>query len=209
MFFGKRFSGYHGGHLSGLDILVLSIIKNTENITGYDIIQKINKNFKGMWKASAGTIYPLLNRLSEKKTVSIEEIIENNRQKKIYTITETGIEELRDVLENKLQPSIDTLGGFIRTILKAIPKTSCFSMSAMPVHCMVIPEQEESDIGVKNIKTTIQKLTKVKNGLEKQLQDIEAQLSRYKTLLEEAELDRKNNTKIIPITDDDEEFENF
>ena len=124
MFFGKRFSGYHGGHLSGLDILVLSIIKNTENITGYDIIQEINKNFKGLWSASAGTIYPLLNRLSGKRTVSIEEITENNRKKKIYTITETGIEELKDVLENKLQPSIDTLGGFILTTLQKIPETN-------------------------------------------------------------------------------------
>ena len=53
MFFGKRFHGHHKSDLSGLEILVLSIIKNKNTISGYDISQTINNNFRGMWKASA------------------------------------------------------------------------------------------------------------------------------------------------------------
>ena len=66
IFFGKRFSGYHGSSISGLEILVLSLVKNNPDITGYDIIQEVNNKFKPIWKASAGTIYPLLDRLISK-----------------------------------------------------------------------------------------------------------------------------------------------
>ncbi len=65
MFFGKRFRGYQTDTLSGLDILVLNIIKAHSGITGYEITQIINKRFRGLWRGSAGTIYPLLNKLAE------------------------------------------------------------------------------------------------------------------------------------------------
>ncbi|MFX1313937.1 MAG: PadR family transcriptional regulator, partial [Promethearchaeota archaeon] len=41
-------------------------MKNSNGISGYEIIQEINKKFKPIWKASPGTIYPLLNRLETK-----------------------------------------------------------------------------------------------------------------------------------------------
>jgi DNA-binding PadR family transcriptional regulator len=71
MFFGKRFASYHADSLSGIEILVLSIIKNHNGTTGYDIIQKIKEKFGGMWHASAGTIYPLLSRLADKILIKI------------------------------------------------------------------------------------------------------------------------------------------
>ncbi|GAH71584.1 unnamed protein product, partial [marine sediment metagenome] len=87
MFFGKRFSGYRGEAFSGLDLLVLSIIRSHEGISGYKISQVINRKFKPMWRASPGTIYPLLNRLNDKGFVETEEFIDkNNRKKKIYRI---------------------------------------------------------------------------------------------------------------------------
>ena len=84
MFFGRRFTGYHRGALSGLDILVLSIIKNKGKISGYAIIQKLNKQFRGMGSTSAGTIYPLLSRLEKKGLV----------KKRVYFITDKGVDKL-------------------------------------------------------------------------------------------------------------------
>ncbi|MFX1257103.1 MAG: PadR family transcriptional regulator [Promethearchaeota archaeon] len=216
MFFGKRFSGYHRFSLSGLDILVLSIIKNNDGISGYEIIQKINKKFKDLWKASAGTIYPLLNRLAEKKYVKTEKIIENNRQKKIYKITEIGNQGLKKVLENNLQPSINTLGDYIKTIFKAsilseetIEKMMC---------CFPFPDfpfEEEinlSDLSSKNIerlKRIIQHLKRGKLRLEKRINKINEKIEKYTEFLKEIEIKRYKNAKPIEIVDNDEEFDNF
>jgi len=103
MFFGKRFSGHQSGSLSGLDILVLSIIENFDGISGYALIRKINEKFKDLWRASPGTIYPLLNRLTMKGYINIEAIIRNNRQLKLYRITESGKKGLKEILKNNLE----------------------------------------------------------------------------------------------------------
>jgi DNA-binding PadR family transcriptional regulator len=205
MFFGRRFSGHHKGRLSGLDILVLSIIKNNNGISGYDIIQQIEIKFKGSWKASAGTIYPLLSRLTEKTLIAIQEITENKRQKKIYMITEKGIEELKYILENKLQSSINTIGDYIKTVIKAIPMFSCFPFPDMQEHCMFIPENKEDVNDYKQIKSIVQNFTVVKQRLETKLEEINNKLNHYEKIFEKM----RSEAKSIEIVDDDEEFENF
>ena len=216
MFFGKKFSGYHRGRLSGLDILVLSIIKNNDGISGYNLIQKINKKFKDLWKASAGTIYPLLSRLAEKYLVEIEEIMKNNRQIKIYRITETGKTALKNVLENNLEPSINTLGDYIRTIFKAsVPNEKTIERMR---HCFPFPEIpfdeeiDESDFSLKNIerlKRIIWHLKRGKQRLEKNLDRMNKKIDRFTKILEKLEVERQKNAKPIEIIDNNEEFENF
>jgi DNA-binding PadR family transcriptional regulator len=212
MFFGKRFSGHHRqGLLSGLDMLVLSIVKSNSKtgITGYDLIQKINKKFKGLWKASAGTIYPLLGRLSSKDLVNIEEVSENNRQKKLYKISETGINELKKVLEHDLQPSITTLNDFIQTIVGAIPSFSCFTPPDIHDYCMVIPEIKGEINEYSRIKQAITKLENAKIRLKKRLEKIDGKIIQYKSILEKVEEKRSENARIIEIVEDDDEFDKF
>ena len=216
MFFGKKFSGYHRGRLSGLDILVLSIIKNDDGISGYDIIQKINKKFKDLWKASAGTIYPLLNRLTEKKFVMSEDITENNRQKKIYFITEIGKSALKRVLENNLEPSMNTLGDYIKTIMKAtLPSDETMEkmMCHFPFPDLAFDDQfNEADYSLKNIhhlERILSHLNHGKNRLQGRLEIIDKKIEKYTTILKKIKKNRDKNAKAIEITDDDEEFENF
>lgn len=212
MFFGKRFSGYRGGPLSGLDILVLSIIKNHDGISGYDIIQKINEKFKLLWRASPGTIYPLLNRLFLKKYVESEEIIdENNRHKKIYTITDQGIDRLKDVLKDNLEISMNTLGDFIRTIVRAwVPNEEKINrvMTCFPFHCSPyvreIDENDYTQSNIDRINRRIEDLEFSKKRLSKRLEDIKNQIQNYIELKEKLEIRREKETRIIPILDDDE-----
>ncbi|GAH35276.1 unnamed protein product [marine sediment metagenome] len=121
MFFGKRFRGYQTATLSGLDVLVLNIIKSHSGITGYKITQIINRRFKGLWRGSAGTIYPLLNKLAKNGFVRISEIIEGNRPKKKYNITKTGEDELKNVLTDNIFPSMNSLMDYIFTIVDDFP----------------------------------------------------------------------------------------
>lgn len=215
MFFGKRFSGYHGGHSSGLDILVLSMIKNNDGISGYEIIQKINRKFKNVWRASSGTIYPLLNRLAKQQFVDIEEKTENNRLKKIYRITKRGIEGLKKVLENNLQPNIDTLGDYIQTVLKAIPSKKHFEQMfgcfpyTFPEYSKLDKKIDKSDYSPRNIErieSIIQELEEKKIYFTDRIHKLDKSLEDYKKNLEKLKKEKEKHTKIIPIIDDDEEF---
>ena len=216
MFFGKRFSGYKGEPFSGLDILVLSIIRNREGVSGYEISQIINKKFKPIWRASPGTIYPLLNRLDEKGFVNTEEIIdENNRQKKIYRITSQGIERLKEVLKENFEPSMNTLGDYIQTIVNAwLPNEKQIKgvMSCFPYHCVPIEREfDQEDFSLRNIKRIERIVKDLKFSKERilmRLNEINNAIEKYEGILEDLIKKREANIKIIPIVDDDE-YEKF
>jgi len=221
MFFGKRFSGYHGGPFSGLDILVLSIIKDYDKtydgISGYEVIQEINKQFKDLWRASPGTIYPLLNRLAIKGYVNAQEIIdENNRQKKNYIITENGKNRLKEILGDNLESSMDALGEYLKKIVKTwkLPNDERIkrAMACFPYHCgPPIKDIDEDDYSLSNVnklKSRINDLEESKENLSSRLNIIEERLTNYRDILNNLEDKRQKNTRIIEIVED-KEFENF
>lgn len=216
MFFGKRFSGHHSGPFSGLDILVLSIIRNREGISGYEISQEINKKFKPMWRASPGTIYPLLNRLDEKGFVEIKEFInENNRQKKIYRITIQGTERLKEILKDNFEPSMNTLGDYIRTVVNAwLPHEKGIRgvMSCFPDHCTPtqreINQEDFSLVNINKLERIIKNLKFSKERITIRLEEINKEIEDYENILKDLKIKREINTKTIPIVDDDE-YEKF
>jgi len=216
MFFGKRFSGYRGEDFSGLDLLVLSIIRSHKGLSGYEISQVINRKFKPMWRASPGTIYPLLNRLDEKGFVESEEFIdENNRQKKIYRITPQGIERLKETLKDNFENSMNTLGDYIRTVVNAwLPHEKRIKgvMSCFPFHCAPVERKiNEDDYSLKNIERVERIVNDLKFSKERisiRLKEIEKEIKTYNEILEELKKKRNANTKTIPIVDNDE-YENF
>ncbi len=209
MFFGSRFSHSHKRKLSGLGLLVMSIIKDREDgITGYDIIQEINKEFKH-WNVSAGTLYPLLKSLAEKELVSVNKVMEGNRRKKLYYITENGRAKLEKVIEQRMQTSFDHIGDFINAIKKSFPGLSCFPISDMPVYCSYIPEHHKASCDLKHKQITIEKYTRVKETLENQLKEVNVQLTKLKSQVKEIKAEREKIMKPIEIIDDDEEFEKF
>jgi len=211
MFFGKRFSGHKSGILSGLDILVLSIIENYDGISGYDLIRNINDKFKKLWHASPGTIYPLLNRLANKGFIEKELVTKNNRNIKLYRITEAGKNELKEVLESNLEPSINTLGEYLRTIVQTwIPNEdrihsmmSCFPFHREHSH-RTIDEDDYSIVNIERVKRILGELNFSKVRISKRLNHIEKRISHFEGLLNDLKSKRKENTKTIEIVDDDE-----
>ncbi len=59
----KLFGGGKKKRLTPLEFVILESILNSNGLSGYDIMQKLNKNFAGTWKAYSGTIYPILSKL--------------------------------------------------------------------------------------------------------------------------------------------------
>jgi len=212
MFFGKKFSGHEeGGIFSGLDILVLSIIENYDGISGYDLARSINKKFNKLWHASPGTIYPLLNRLAKKGFIEMEVVIKNNRNIKLYRITESGQIRLKEVLKNNLEPSIDTLGEYLRTIVQTwIPDEdrihtmmSCFPFHREHSH-RNIDKEDYSIANIERVKRILGELNFSKKRLSKRMDHIAKRISHFEIILNDLKVKRKENTKTIEIVDDDE-----
>ncbi len=216
MFFGKRFYGHKSGQISGLDILVLSIIKNFDGISGYDLIQEINSKFRRLWRATPGTIYPLLNQLTERNFLTIEKILKNNRELKIYRITTEGKERLHEVLKDNLASSMGTLGDYISTIIQTwVPNEESINeaMSCFPFHCRPkmrdIDEEDCSLNNIEHIKRIIHDLTFSKGRLSHRLEEIEKRLSYFLELFEKLKNEREKKMKTIDIVDDEEFLRDF
>lgn len=77
---------------------------------GYEIISSLSEKSHGLWRPSAGSIYPNLQLLEEQEMVKCEE----KDGKKVYTLTDKGrasAEEAKDHLKNRFEG----IGGSIET----------------------------------------------------------------------------------------------
>ncbi|MHA2038934.1 MAG: PadR family transcriptional regulator [Promethearchaeota archaeon] len=202
------FSTYRKGARTGLEILVLKIIQNNvSGITGYDIIQKITSKPRGLWRGTAGSIYPLLKNLADKGLVRIEEITDNRRIKKEYYITEKGSNALKEALSNNIYPSMRSFMDSIFTLIGDIPrvKKNVETMfCSFPHHHHV--ELDENDVSLKNqqhIRNVIIRLESSKDELNHRVKILGEQIIRYKDILANIEKKRKEESKPIEIYDDD------
>ena len=198
----------HGtGEIRGLEILVLKIINHNSGITGYDIIQKIASKPRGLWKGTAGSIYPILKNLAVKELVRIEEIYDSKRLKKGYHITIEGKKVLKNALSNNIYPSMHSFMDSIFTLIGDLPrvKRNVETMfCSFPHHRNI--EIDESDLTLKNqqhIKNVVKRLETSRIELNQRLTIIDNQITRYKSILVNIEKERKEKSKPIEIYDDD------
>ena len=89
-----------------LDMIVLQFL-NDQPMHGYQIITKIRKSFGVYFGPS--TVYPLLNSLEKKGYVSSNWNMENERPRKVYTLTSEG-QNLLNFTENSLHLIVKTIG---------------------------------------------------------------------------------------------------
>jgi DNA-binding PadR family transcriptional regulator len=204
----KIFSTYRKGARTGLEILVLKIIQNNDTgITGYDIIQKITNNPRGLWRGTAGSIYPLLKNLADKGLVRIEEVTDNKRIKKEYFITEKGSNALKDALSNNIYPSMRSFMDSIFTLIGDIPrvKRNVETMfCSFPHHHHI--DLDETDLSLENqqhIRNVIKRLESSKSDLGHRINLLNNQIIRYKDILKNIEKERKEKAKPIKIYDDE------
>lgn len=78
-----------------LKYAILGLVKRNP-ITGYDITKEFNKELANFWYAKHSQIYPELKKLVDEGLVKFEVIIAGESlEKKLYTITEKGQEDLK------------------------------------------------------------------------------------------------------------------
>lgn len=74
-----------------LEYIVLGVLMD-QPLTGYDVKKVIERGVGVFYKASYGSLYPILNRQAEKGHLTVIEQAQGNRQKKLYEITPQGRE---------------------------------------------------------------------------------------------------------------------
>ncbi len=72
-----------------LDYIIIGMVYN-EALTGYDIKKYIEDGIGIFYKASYGSLYPSLKRLTEKGCLTMFEQPQGGRQKKFYRMTDQG-----------------------------------------------------------------------------------------------------------------------
>jgi DNA-binding PadR family transcriptional regulator len=86
--FGPFFSGFERGEMKYVILYLLA----DKPRHGYDIIKEMESRFCGFYAPSPGSIYPTLQLLEDQELVRSRE----EDGKRIYEITEKGLQELKD-----------------------------------------------------------------------------------------------------------------
>jgi len=81
---GGRFFGFGEARLA-----ILSLLKEGPK-HGYQLIKELEQRSGGLYRASAGTVYPTLQQLEDEKLLRSEE----QDGRKLYTLTEEGLQEI-------------------------------------------------------------------------------------------------------------------
>ena len=76
-----------GGRAQRGDITAVILeLLSEEDMHGYEIMRRLEERSHGMWRPSAGSVYPTLQLLEDQELVTSRE----DGGKKIYTLTEKG-----------------------------------------------------------------------------------------------------------------------
>ena len=76
-----------------LEAIVLQLIRQHEEMYGYELTQKAKEISGGHLKITEGTLYPLLHKLEAEGTLSSELKPYGNRMRKYYRLTPSGTQE--------------------------------------------------------------------------------------------------------------------
>lgn len=81
--------------LSELECFVLGLIWQTGPASAYDIRRRVSESPSTQWSASAGAIYPLVQRLHRRRLLSARGETTGRRARRTYSITPAGLRALR------------------------------------------------------------------------------------------------------------------
>ncbi len=84
-----------------LEFIALGMVLETE-LTGYDIKKTIENGIGVFYKASFGSLYPALKRLTEKGFLTTSETTQGSRQKIFYRTTAEGQRQFYDWLSSPM-----------------------------------------------------------------------------------------------------------
>jgi len=113
--------------LTPLEFTIIEIIFNSEALSGYDLIQTLNKHFAGTWEAKSGTIYPILSKLKRNGFLNSKMVKSPiGPLRKLYTLTNEGEALLKLKVNRNYSEQLLLIENFIVELssiyIKSYPK---------------------------------------------------------------------------------------
>ena len=83
-----------------LELLILKTLATMGPLHGYSLARRIEQVSESALRLSQGSIYPALVRLEQQGWIGTKwGVSETNRKVKVYSLTETGVRQLRVAVE--------------------------------------------------------------------------------------------------------------
>jgi DNA-binding PadR family transcriptional regulator len=101
---------WHEGVQKGYLRMMILMLLARKPMHGYEIMNEVDERTLGLWRPTAGGIYPLLKRMEEKGEIESTSIVESGRRRRVYRITPEGRSRLEKILERQ-RALIDTVEG--------------------------------------------------------------------------------------------------
>jgi DNA-binding PadR family transcriptional regulator len=85
-----------------LEFIILGFLMHGD-MSGYDIKQFMSQSTSYFFDASFGSIYPMLKKLEDAKSVTLMEGVEDGKYRKLYSITDEGRRRFLNWLEQPIE----------------------------------------------------------------------------------------------------------
>lgn len=82
--------------ISGSTSMLILRLLEDKDMYGYEMIENLEKKSQNVFKLKAGTLYPLLHSLEEKKCLKSYEQEVNGKVRKYYSLTKEGKRYLKE-----------------------------------------------------------------------------------------------------------------
>lgn len=76
-----------------LNTIIMKLLEENGKMYGYEITQKVKELTKGDLKITEGALYPALHKLEAEGYLDVEITKVDNRLRKYYKLTESGVKE--------------------------------------------------------------------------------------------------------------------
>jgi DNA-binding PadR family transcriptional regulator len=88
---------------------------------GYELKQEAERLLGGSAELNPGQLYPLLRKLADQQLIAGERIEQEDRpDKRVFTLTEAGAQELSQWLEEPVPPKVERSSLFLRLVVLAL-----------------------------------------------------------------------------------------
>ena len=163
--------------LTPLEFTILESIYNSKDISGYDLIQNLNRHFAGTWKAHSGTIYPILSKLKRNGFLNYKDVKSPiGPLKKLHFITKAG----ESILKIKVNKNFLDQIKFVENFL--------IELASIYIHSF---SEEEIELDVKERVIEVQKI--LRNTFDSVINSIPSTVA-FKTLCPECKMEIDRNS---------------
>jgi DNA-binding PadR family transcriptional regulator len=148
-----------------LKLLILMLLSQ-KSLHGYEIMDKVEEKTLGLWRPTAGGVYPILKRMEKRNQVKGEWTKVQGKRRRIYHITVEGKNILNKALEKQktMADTVDRLysefaSEFLDIPPSKVPKLPIFRRF-FQYGCMEVRSREEKIKCLTSVKTHIEDMIK-------------------------------------------------